>query len=346
MKTHTADAEEAFLQRLRHEEYQHRLMELELAASGIPPVGLTPAAPTYGAKAFVADMADIDVDAATGVAQQIHEQGYAIVERFLSPAALTRLRDGMAPLFDATRALYRRDPATRNQTVHVQNMLAKSDIADEVVCMPQLRATLAALLGFDFIMNAGAVAMSPDPGCASQGLHRDDGFFALFPRPHMPLVITVAIALDDFTTANGATHVTPGSHLWRDDRAPQDHEVQQCEMPAGSVLFWDGAIWHGGGGNRTDAQTRRTLTLNYTRGWLRTQFNQYLSIPRERILAMPPALQADLGYHRSALGLGGCDVQDPLRYLQALQAAGGDGHQHMLGRESQGSEPGDDKRKR
>ena len=48
---------------------------------------------------------------------------------------------------------------------------------------------------------------------------------------------------------------------------------------------------------------------------------------------MPPELQADLGYHRSALGLGGCDLQDPLNYLHKMTDAGGDGSQDQLGRE-------------
>ena len=38
-------------------------------------------------------------------------------------------------------------------------------------------------------------------------------------------------------------------------------------------------------------------------------------------------------FGRSALGLGGCDVQDPLRYLQRLEDFGGDGQQPQLGRE-------------
>jgi hypothetical protein len=51
---------------------------------------------------------------------------------------------------------------------------------------------------------------------------------------------------------------------------------------------------------------------------------------------MPAELQADLGYHRSAVGLGGCDMQDPLQYLQRLIDAGGDGQQLQLGREYEG----------
>jgi ectoine hydroxylase-related dioxygenase (phytanoyl-CoA dioxygenase family) len=149
----------------------------------------------------------------------------------------------------------------------------------------------------------------------------------------MPLVLTVAVALDDFTADNGGTQIIPGSSSWPEERRPEQNEIILCEMPAGSMLLWDGATYHGGGGNRTQDQTRRTLTLNYARGWLRTQFNQYLSVPRERVLCMPDELQADLGYHRSALGLGGCDTQDPLKYLERLTEAGGDGAQNTLGRE-------------
>jgi ectoine hydroxylase-related dioxygenase (phytanoyl-CoA dioxygenase family) len=178
--------------------------------------------------------------------------------------------------------------------------------------------------------------MAPDPGCSPQGLHRDDGFYALIPRPHPPLVITVAIALDDFTKTNGATELIPGSCLWEGSRAPQENEIRMCNMRAGSMLFWDGSTFHRGGGNYSKLP-RRTLTLNYCRGWLRTQFNQYISIPRHRILEMPPELQSDLGYHRSAIGLGSCDHQDSLEYLALLQKNGGDGAQAMLGQEHDNS---------
>ena len=97
--------------------------------------------------------------------------------------------------------------------------------------------------------------------------------------------------------------------------------------------MWDGAMLHGGGGNSTKDKSRRTLTLNYARGWLRTQFNQYLSIPRERILQMPSELQFDLGYHAAIGGAGTVDIQDPILYLKKLMQAGGDGAQGMLGRE-------------
>jgi len=320
-------------------EYRQRRMELELAGSGIPPVGLDPKAQSYGTQDFVEALQDVDVDAVLETVAAVHVQGYAVVP-LLSAETVVQLREAMAPLFQDARRMFGGVDSVlgSNQTIHVQNVLAKTDVIDGIAANATLRAIIAGILGFDFVLNAGAVAMAPDPGCSPQGLHRDDGFFALLPRPHMPLVVTAAIALDDFDRENGGTQVVPESCLWAAARQPEPDEIEYCAMPAGSMLIWDGALFHGGGGNRTKDQSRRTLTFNYARGWLRTQFNQYLSIPRSRVLNMPPALQKDLGYHRSALGLGGCDLQDPLRYLQRLDQAGGDGAQYTLGREFKSEE--------
>jgi ectoine hydroxylase-related dioxygenase (phytanoyl-CoA dioxygenase family) len=268
------------------------------------------------------------------VATQVHTQGYVIVPDLLDSTQVERLRNAMAPLFAATGRMFRDlDPGGARQTIHIHNVLAKSRAADEVALNPLLRAIIRCVLGHDFILNAGAIAMSPDPGCSPQGLHRDDGHYPFPPRPRLPLVVTAAIALDDFTKANGGTQIVPGSCCWPDSRHPDAGEIIYCEMTAGSMLLWDGAIFHGGGGNATKDQSRRTLVLNYARGWLRTQFNQYLSIPRSLVLSMPPELQRDLGYHLDPHGLGVCDSQAPLDYLRRMVSNGGDGAQPMLGRE-------------
>ena len=296
-----------------------------------------------GFRQFVDLIQKVDLNEIKQLVRKVNDQGYVIVENVLTDEQIKRLRSGMSDFFDASARLYGNaqlgEPTNRSrfqgkQTIHVQNVLAKTNVADEVAAMPFFRALLSGILGHDFILNAGAVAMSPDPGCTPQGLHQDDGFFVLMPRPRMPLVVTAAFALDDFTKDNGGTQIVPGSCRWGSDRQPLPEEVIFAEMPAGSMLLWEGGIFHGGGGNSTQ-DTRRTLTLNYTRGWLRTQFNQYLSVPRERVLAMCPELQSDMGYHRSATGLGGCDTKDPLKYLVSLQDAGSDGMQHLIGPESE-----------
>jgi len=61
--------------------------------------------------------------------------------------------------------------------------------------------------------------------------------------------------------------------------------------------------------------------------------NVHLSIPRARVLKMPPELQKDLGYHRSTCRSDGC-AQDPLKYLRRLEKVGGEGVAHLLGLEA------------
>lgn len=277
--------------------------------------------------------------------EQVHRHGFAIVPNVLDPAAIRRVLEGMGPFFESSHRLWEKKRqqqegidvrADAKQTIHIQNILAKeTQVIQETATNRVLRAVVAGVLSKDFILNAGLIAMDPDPGCAPQGLHRDDGFWPM-PRPHLPLVLTCAIALDPFTKENGGTLLIPGSHIWEESRTPDAGyaETIVAEMPVGSMLIWDGAIFHAGGGNGTRDQRRRTLTLNYTRGWLRTQFNQFLSVSREAVLSMPPELQADLGYHHSASGLGGCEFRDPLKYLKLMEERGGDGAQRLLGPES------------
>ena len=64
------------------------------------------------------------------------------------------------------------------------------------------------------------------PGERAQNFHQDDRRYKL-PRPHIPLVFNSIIALDEFTTANGATRLIPHSHTWGED--------ENAVMSAGGV---------------------------------------------------------------------------------------------------------------
>jgi len=84
--------------------------------------------------------------------------------------------------------------------------------------------------------------------------------------------------MNDFTAENGATRVIPGSHRFDDRLAFKEGDTEPAEMGAGSILFYTGALYHGGGANRSSA-VRYGLNLTYTRAWLRQEENQYLAVP-------------------------------------------------------------------
>jgi hypothetical protein len=66
-------------------------------------------------------------------------------------------------------------------------------------------------------------------------------------------------------------------------------------MPKGSVLFYLGSTWHGGGANERDV-SRLGLISTYSLGWLRQESNPYLDTPPDVAVQFGPRLRALLGY--------------------------------------------------
>lgn len=101
-----------------------------------------------------------------------------------------------------------------------------------------------------------------------------DQFYVPYPWPPTPMAVNVAWLVTDFTDANGATLVVPGSHL----RPPpvglaktRLAEAVPLEAPAGTAAVLDGRLWHQTGANRTTDERRIGLFAYYVKPWLRTQ---------------------------------------------------------------------------
>jgi ectoine hydroxylase-related dioxygenase (phytanoyl-CoA dioxygenase family) len=121
-------------------------------------------------------------------------------------------------------------------------------------------------------------------------------------------------ALDDFTTDNGATVIVPGSHRTSPAAMPPDSDAVTATMPAGSVMFYVGTVWHGGGANHTD-QRRLGVILEYAAAWLRAQENHVTAVPVNVMRTLEPRLQELLGYNIFPPFLGYVDGRHPRRAL-------------------------------
>ena len=141
------------------------------------------------------------------------------------------------------------------------------------------------------------------PGACAQPFHRDRYAWGR----HLPLALEPQFntiwAMTDFTRANGATRVVPGSQHWDYGREPEESEVCFAEMSKGSVFLYSGSVMHAGGSNDTD-QNRMGLNLTYCLNWLRQEENQYLSCPPEIARDFDPVLQDLLGYVQGDYALG------------------------------------------
>lgn len=121
-------------------------------------------------------------------------------------------------------------------------------------------------------------------------MHRDDGWYPIS-RPRPPIVVNTLLALDPFTRETGGTLVVPGSHKWTGP-VEQDHEHVAVEMDAGSILMFDGSLWHNNGPNRTADRTRRALNMYYSQSWLRQVEGPYLGLTTDEVGELPETLRA------------------------------------------------------
>ncbi|MGK9156187.1 phytanoyl-CoA dioxygenase family protein [Acinetobacter radioresistens] len=142
------------------------------------------------------------------------------------------------------------------------------------------------------------------PGQKAQPLHRDDTVWMWqHPVYGREARVQIMFAVTDFTEANGATQVIPGSHLWDDERAPLASEAVTAEMKSGDALIWIGSTYHGGGAN-TSNDIRIGLTMAYDLAFLRQEENHYLSLSTEQIQKFPDELKGLLGWNMSSTFVG------------------------------------------
>jgi ectoine hydroxylase-related dioxygenase (phytanoyl-CoA dioxygenase family) len=137
------------------------------------------------------------------------------------------------------------------------------------------------------------------------------------PQPCPPVVVNTMWPLDEFTEDNGATRFIPGSHRWEPGRAPTAEDpILTATMSPGSVMFYLGSLWHGGGANLT-GRPRLGVILEYAAAWLRPQENHCLAVPRGVVRQLPERLQELLGYNIYPPFLGYVDGVHPRRVLSA-----------------------------
>jgi ectoine hydroxylase-related dioxygenase (phytanoyl-CoA dioxygenase family) len=246
------------------------------------------------------------------VLADLDRDGYAVVESLLSADEAAAVRAGLRDVLDRT-------PTGRNdfegyQTRRIYALFAKTRAFDDLALHPLLLGVLDAVLGPSYQLSA-PTGIEIGPGEKAQFLHMDDGIYPL-PRPHPEVVLNSMWALDDFTEENGATRVVPGSHRWT-DRVPVDpDETVTVTMPAGSVLFIAGSLWHGGGANRT-TEPRLGVLLEYAAGWLRQQENHVLAVPADIVKTLPERLQELIGYGIHPPFVGYVDGRHPRRVLDS-----------------------------
>ncbi|MBJ19446.1 MAG: phytanoyl-CoA dioxygenase [bacterium] len=211
---------------------------------------------------------------------EIEDQGFTIIENAIEPALVDEVVSQVRRTEKERASAPRGNPAEGYATLRNYNLLAKGSVFQKMPVHANVLPLAERLLD-EHCLLSGMTAMHIGPGEKQQPLHADDGLMDV-PRPHAPLMCVSMWAFTDFTDANGATRYVPGSH--KIDHGPdysKEYETLPAEMPAGSIMIFDGALWHSGGANVTENDWRLGIHVQYCVGWARTQQNAYMGIPPE-----------------------------------------------------------------
>jgi len=244
--------------------------------------------------------------AAEDVVSALRRDGAVIVDRLVAPERMDAIRDELSPWLAATRT--GPDDFSGRRTRRTGGLVARSPACRELVMHPlALGATRGLLEGSTSIQLHLTQVIAIGPGEPAQVIHRDQWAFDFFPFPDgFEVQCNTIWAMTDFTAANGATRLVPGSHRLGDGQRFAEADSIPAEMAKGSVVFYTGSVYHGGGANRSD-DVRMGINLTYARSWLRQEENQYLSVPLEIARTLPVDLLRLIGYGRGAYALGYVD---------------------------------------
>jgi ectoine hydroxylase-related dioxygenase (phytanoyl-CoA dioxygenase family) len=203
--------------------------------------------------------------------KELDEVGFVVVSGPVAPSQLSRL----AAVYDA--AVSAADPAdvgSGRTTTRVWDFVNRAPDFDVLYVYQPILEACCHVIGAPFhlsTMHARAV----NSGAPAQDLHAD------YRRTTdaWPMVGFIFM-VDEFRRDNGATRFVPGSHRWGhtpsdvmpDTTADYEGQVSACG-PAGSVVIYNGSVWHGHGVNETK-EPRRSIQGAYIRRHDKQGMNQ------------------------------------------------------------------------
>lgn len=244
----------------------------------------------------------LDSELGDSVAKDLVENGYSVVPNFIDLKMVKELKDitySIARNQAETGSAYVYGNEARLQRIY--NLIGKHDIYWNLLLDERVKTIVETFFKrntlHDKYFLSSYQANILYPGATAQILHTDLSMPE--PLPPWPVRLNVNLAIDEFTTTNGATLVMPGSHLSL--KKPNAH----CEnsplipvtVPCGSLVIWTGHLWHKSGANSSD-KPRAALLACFAASYLRELAveENYLAITSSHLLnRMPRPLKSLIG---------------------------------------------------
>lgn len=180
---------------------------------------------------------------------QLEADGFAIVPGPVADANLARLSAAYDDAFTQSASEVKR--GSSNTNARLDGFVNRAAIFDAIYVHEPLLEAAVQVIGAPFKLSAFH-ARTLHAHTTEQKLHRD---FA--PLPDGFPMLGFIFMVDAFTIANGATRFVKGSHRRKEVSQP-DHgnPIAAACGPTGSMILFNGSVWHGFGANTTSTSRR------------------------------------------------------------------------------------------
>ena len=235
------------------------------------------------------------------VADHIKGNGYVVVEGTLATDELAVIRDKMYQVRDAIeREVGPEKLAAAGEHGILRCMMKFDHYFIELLGNPTVRTIASGMLSDTSILhlqNGFILSSFPKestPADFQSSFHRD------FPRYMNGYLasLNVLLAIDDFTTQNGATRVVPRTH--QQAEAPTREHIEKnvvaLECPAGSIIVFDSTLWHASGIN-TSGKDRLAINHQFTRSYIKQQIDYPRLLEKTNMTPFPERTRQMLGFY-------------------------------------------------
>ncbi|MBV9191314.1 MAG: phytanoyl-CoA dioxygenase family protein [Betaproteobacteria bacterium] len=231
--------------------------------------------------------------------EAVRTQGCCIVDGVLAPSSLGEVRDAM---YRAQERILAEVGAARLERAGERGVLRLMMKFEPRLLrfleLPELLAIVDEHVSPTAILHLqNGFILPPEPAGPAdifqQRFHQD------FPRVLNGYLMSINafFAIDEFTAANGATWVLPGSHQRGERPGEAELRTAQCvECGAGAMLVFDSTLWHCAGRNHS-GKARLAINHQFTRSYIKQQIDYVRALGDSMILDLPARTQQLLGYY-------------------------------------------------
>jgi ectoine hydroxylase-related dioxygenase (phytanoyl-CoA dioxygenase family) len=215
-----------------------------------------------------------------GVVQDLHNVGFVVIPGPLAPDRVMKFAEAYE---SAVICAASEDVSTGSSTTRINDFVNRGPEFDGLYIYEPILEACCRIIGQPFKLST-MHARTVRPYSQAQNLHVD-----FKPEGYGWPMVGFILMVDEFRPDNGATRFVPGSHKWttipsdfpKDTCADYEGQVLGCGPP-GSIILYNGSVWHGHTANRL-GEPRRSIQGAYIRREAEAAVNQAARIRPETL---------------------------------------------------------------